>query len=327
MTSARQPVGSGLAAYVLFSSDRTCCVCREAGKAVQIHHIDGNRDNNVAGNLVVLCLDCHNATLIEGGFGRRLDPDQIILYRDDWYRIVLQRRSMHDFRDQLASQDSNKMEAITSVIETYREDKKYELLASYYNSLGNYELRDKYIELAIERNPDDETICFFRALQGKPELIPPEVAERRLKSLTSRGDWEQRARLYADLGKPVEAVKDYLRGIAASLDGSRLFSAAYYLKELSASGLVQKLFASAYEEAKAEGDLWWMIRALQELDWKQELKSVVLKNAEEIERSRNPSLLLLLARSRGDNAQALELMKEIARGTYFVRATKRESES
>ena len=60
------------AAKVLFFSDRTCCVCNIPGKPVQIHHIDENPSNNLIDNLCVLCLDCHNDTMIKGGFGRKL---------------------------------------------------------------------------------------------------------------------------------------------------------------------------------------------------------------------------------------------------------------
>jgi tetratricopeptide (TPR) repeat protein len=214
------------------------------------------------------------------------------------------------------------MEVITSVAEIYRENEEYVLLAMHYHSMGNCDLRDKYIELAIDEDPGDQIICSLRALQGRPELIPPEVAKRRLESLTSNEDWEQRARFYDDLGKPVEALKDYVRGIGESLDQNSLFGAAYYLKEVVTSGLVNKLFTLAYEEAKAKNDLWWMTRALEELGWKDELKSVVLKKAKEIEQSGNPHLLLLLAKLKGDNVQAVELTKEIARGTHLVRHTK-----
>src|SRR5438128_1118451 len=82
-----------IAARVLFVSDRTCCVCRHVGKPVQIHHIDDDPSNNTFNNLAVLCFDCHRETQIEGGFDRKLDGDQVMLYRDDWYALVNQRRA------------------------------------------------------------------------------------------------------------------------------------------------------------------------------------------------------------------------------------------
>jgi hypothetical protein len=96
---ARVPIEPGIAADVLFSSDRTCCVCREPWKRVQIHHIDDDHANSTRGNLAVLCLDCHDETQIRGGFARRLDSIQVMRYRDDWQDRIQRRR---DDADRLA---------------------------------------------------------------------------------------------------------------------------------------------------------------------------------------------------------------------------------
>lgn len=71
-------------AAILVASDRTCCVCREGGKAIQLHHLDDDRSNPDPDNFAVLCLECHNQTLVQGGFGRRLNEAQIRRYRDEW---------------------------------------------------------------------------------------------------------------------------------------------------------------------------------------------------------------------------------------------------
>lgn len=89
----REQIPVETAAQVLFLSDRTCCVCRFRGKPVQIHHIDEDPSNSDQTNLAVLCFDCHRETQIRGGFDRKLDAQQIILYRDDWLRLVSQNRS------------------------------------------------------------------------------------------------------------------------------------------------------------------------------------------------------------------------------------------
>lgn len=72
----------------MFSADRTCCICRQRGRPVQIHHIDTDPSNNDIVNLAVLCTDCHNDTQLKGGFGRQLDAHQVRLYRDDWDHLV-----------------------------------------------------------------------------------------------------------------------------------------------------------------------------------------------------------------------------------------------
>src|SRR5229473_2379584 len=73
------------------------------------------------------------------------------------------------------------VEWVTSLAEIYRENKEYELLAIHYNAIGNSELRDKYIDLALKQSASDDSICFLRALQDRPDLIPNDVIDRRLR--------------------------------------------------------------------------------------------------------------------------------------------------
>lgn len=78
---------------VLYDHDRVCCVCRNpAIKWIQIHHIDGNHDNDEYSNLAVLCQHCHTETQITGGFFRKLSPDLVTCYRDEWIEIVHKKR-------------------------------------------------------------------------------------------------------------------------------------------------------------------------------------------------------------------------------------------
>lgn len=98
MANKRIPIPKALATEVMFAADSTCCVCRENGKAVQIHHIDGNPSNNTLENLVVLCLEHHNRTQMSGGFGRKLDADLVTLHRDEWLKDVKWRRAQANER-------------------------------------------------------------------------------------------------------------------------------------------------------------------------------------------------------------------------------------
>jgi len=84
----RIPISPELSDEVLKLQDRTCCVCRQYGKDVQIHHIDENPANNAIDNLAVLCLQCHNDTMTTGGFGKKLTAGQVIKFRNDWLDIV-----------------------------------------------------------------------------------------------------------------------------------------------------------------------------------------------------------------------------------------------
>ena len=78
-------------AAILVACDRTCCVCRIGGKAVQLHHLDEDRSNANLDNFAVLCVDCHNDTQLRGGFGRRLNEAQIRRYREEWTNAVAER--------------------------------------------------------------------------------------------------------------------------------------------------------------------------------------------------------------------------------------------
>ena len=98
MPKIKTSIPNDLAADVLFASDRTCCVCRERGKSLQIHHIDEVPSNNVFENLSVLCLQCHNETQIKGGFDRKLTAPVIIKFRDEWLERVKSRRNLADER-------------------------------------------------------------------------------------------------------------------------------------------------------------------------------------------------------------------------------------
>lgn len=91
---SRVEISGEIAAQVLFESDRTCCVCRVRTKPVQLHHIDDDPSNSSAENLAVLCLECHRDTQIRGGFDRKLDALQILLFKDDWLKRVATKRDM-----------------------------------------------------------------------------------------------------------------------------------------------------------------------------------------------------------------------------------------
>jgi hypothetical protein len=88
----RAKISTGTADAVLFEANRTCCICEESSKPVQIHHLDGNPNNNSTANLAVLCLDHHHEATVGGGLGRGLTAGQIKKYRDQWLEKVRARR-------------------------------------------------------------------------------------------------------------------------------------------------------------------------------------------------------------------------------------------
>ena len=114
MRKKRISITPDTSADILFLSDRTCCVCRERGKRIQIHHIDEDPSNNSSSNLSVLCFDCHDETQVRGGFGKHLTAPVVTKYRDEWLLRVTQRR---DEADQFAI---SKMVG-TNAIQTFTE--------------------------------------------------------------------------------------------------------------------------------------------------------------------------------------------------------------
>jgi hypothetical protein len=282
---------------------------------VQLHHIDEDPANNTQGNLAVLCLDCHGDTQTSGGFGRKLDADQVILYRDDWHRIVDARRfrEFEEAQDRLPN-ESARIRHLTSVVEALREHEEFALLAAVYDSAGNMALRDKYVDLALAAGATDEDICFLRGLQDLPDQIPQDVAERRLHRQEEIKDWSQRARTLVSLGRKVEAAHDYVRGVARSMDDGNVFSSAFYLKELVEEGLIEALFEEALDRAANNGDLWWQVRALQELSWSDELERLILGNQKAIKESGFLPILELLYHYLGETERSNQLHMSILTG-------------
>jgi len=324
----RTEIPQEIAARVLFEADRTCCVCRVRVKPVQIHHLNEDPSNHALPNLAVLCFDCHRETQIRGGFDRKLDGEQIALYRADWVHVVAQQRSRESaVHDAERARDQHDIALATSLAEMYREEKAYVELAIHYNVLGNSDLRDKYIEVAIQDGVIDEEIFCLRGLQERPDLIPAEVAQRHLDELAKEQNWHNRARALRTLGLHEAAVRDYLRSVNQSLDKKRPHSAAFYLREVAESGLIDELFAHALAQAREDGDLWWQVRALQELGWNDELRRLILANEQTIEvmtddHGAPARLKELLAVIRGDDAGAAHIREQRERTECFrVRPT------
>lgn len=85
-----------MAARVLYASSHTCAVCNEPGRPVQLHHINEDPADNRDANLVVLCLTCHEATQLRGGFGRKLNAPLVKKYKREWLKRVAGRRERAD---------------------------------------------------------------------------------------------------------------------------------------------------------------------------------------------------------------------------------------
>ncbi len=93
MGKTRAKISDELAAKVMFASDQTCCVCRNAPRKVEIHHIDGDPSNNDFANLAVVCKDCQSDAHTDHSFARNLTSDLVRKYNESWQATVRARLS------------------------------------------------------------------------------------------------------------------------------------------------------------------------------------------------------------------------------------------
>jgi hypothetical protein len=163
MAKQRIPIPDDLAAKVLFASDRTCCVCKDRGKPIQIHHIDENPSNNVIENLAILCLDHHDETQIKGGFARKLTPPVVAKYRNEWLKDVRLRRDLANERavtrqvGVVSISEQIKAEPRIRVRHTQLKD----LPVDYINSLPKF--KSDLIQQTNKRKRDGSTLDIVQA--------------------------------------------------------------------------------------------------------------------------------------------------------------------
>lgn len=93
MTKYRKKIPRKIEAEILFHNDRTCCICRDSNKGVQIHHIDGNPNNNISSNLAVVCTDHHDEIHKSGGSTKGISPTLLKKYKLDWEFTVRKQRT------------------------------------------------------------------------------------------------------------------------------------------------------------------------------------------------------------------------------------------
>jgi len=305
------PLPNGLAAQVLFASDRTCCVCRHPAKSVQLHHIDGNNSHHVFENLAVLCLECHAATLVQGGFHRRLDADQIRLYREDWLQRVSKAREAFRGAPPRDLQADFDLELVTSIVDRLQENGEYELLARLYHSIGNRDLRDKYIAQALKTGKvsEKERVC-LSALKGESAELTPAEVRRAVEALLESSDYVSVARLMVNMGCFAQALRAYCQGILEKLEARQYFNAAYLIKEARQHDFAMRIFEAELEQGRQNGELWRQVLCLQEMERSEEMRQLLISNRREIESGEDPLLRIELYRALGDAPRFRALARE-----------------
>src|SRR5665213_3053889 len=91
----KNPTSTQYERFVTLNAD-VCCVCRERGKGVQLHHIDGNSSNTVDENLAVLCCSDHDAhhrpTCYSLAHGGELTKERILNAKIGWEHFIEEAR-------------------------------------------------------------------------------------------------------------------------------------------------------------------------------------------------------------------------------------------
>ena len=85
-SGSRPPIPLDSLAHVLFASRNLCCVCREAGKPIVVHHIRPwaeSRDHSPS-NLAVLCPEHHGEAHSKHELSISLDGKKLTLLKEEW---------------------------------------------------------------------------------------------------------------------------------------------------------------------------------------------------------------------------------------------------
>lgn len=82
----RPPIPEKILLSVLYKNRRTCCVCRELGKSIIVHHITEwsiSRDHS-ENNLSILCLSCHDLAHSKKQLSQNLTENEIRNSKIKW---------------------------------------------------------------------------------------------------------------------------------------------------------------------------------------------------------------------------------------------------
>lgn len=84
--SKRPPVPEDVVARLMHECRRICCVCREKGKSLVLHHTrewaqSHSHDEEL---LVVICGDCHGEAHTKRELGRNLTPEELLRHKALW---------------------------------------------------------------------------------------------------------------------------------------------------------------------------------------------------------------------------------------------------
>jgi hypothetical protein len=165
---SRRDVPDKIAAELLAANNHTCCICRERGKHVQLHHIDGDSSNSVPSNLAVLCLDDHSRVTGDEGLGRRFTPQEVTIFKLRWESMCAEATDNGDEEDE---EDDEAEEPLDTFFQTRRIRAKDEYARTFPMGEGDELIcsisADDYVDISIctaqdyQRWLDDEELNHY----------------------------------------------------------------------------------------------------------------------------------------------------------------------
>lgn len=184
---------------LMFASDHTCCICREKGKHVHVHHINGNTSDNNPSNLAVLCLVCHSKVTGDEGLGRRFTLGEIRKYKKTWEHLVRERllglTGKQDEKSEISYFDLTVSEILAMEDRDPRINEKLKTLYELNIFKGcTDEILDSFFHLALMSSMSQpqtasilaETIPDLLLHLVGPEYVPlTEQGEKQVKQATS----------------------------------------------------------------------------------------------------------------------------------------------
>jgi hypothetical protein len=81
--SRRTPIPPKTAEDVMVASAHTCCICRQDGRDVNLHHINGDPSDHRMTNLAPLCSLCHTNVGTKGR-GRKITQPEVLRFKKEW---------------------------------------------------------------------------------------------------------------------------------------------------------------------------------------------------------------------------------------------------
>lgn len=252
--SDRLSIPQNIADKIMFSNDHTCCICRIKGKHVQVHHIDGDSSNNIAGNLAILCLECHSKVTSNEGFGRSYTAGEVKQYKRTWEFIVRktligkEERKKTSLKEGVSFFDQTASEILAMNDGDPRIGEKLETLGNLNIIVGcTDEILDAFFHLAVMSSMSQKQTAAILArhiYELFPHLVGPDMVPVNAKD---KRRLEQGVKLLGTIGQFNGEFSKDIEVVQAACDNLyNMYEIAvlYDLKKIS------KLIASELQEIK-----------------------------------------------------------------------------